>query len=295
MITTRAMTAMTTTKTNNKSHLWLVLILAVAMMAALPLLTEKASATSYPVMKDTHHEGTYALLSGTYEFDYSGNPSGSRSDNWGQILRYNSTYNEWVTVATLRLGEYDRMYCIGKYGGKFYFNVSSTVEAKGVYTYKLGDTKFRRVAKGINLHYFKKSYGQKSNQRKLGIMKKRYVLAVKNYPTDVGDGCGKMYVYDLKKNKKKSLGHVFDYIKIGKKIYWVTVTPRNWYNSSKSKILVKKSNLSGGKIKTVKKYKAKFLKGSYGAGTITKHYVKWSYMKWANGDSSYKTFRKKYR
>ena len=121
---------------------------------------------------------------------------------------------------------------------------------------------------------------------------KRYALGVDFYPTDAA-GAYHVYVYDLKKNIKRSLGYVFDVARDGKKLYWVTTS--NFKYTKKTKILVKCSSLNGKNKKTYKSYKAGFLKNSYGRGEINKHYVKWSYFKTKSNDSSLHTFKRKYK
>ena len=268
----------------------LLMTAAFILVAAFISHNEASAATKYPIIEK---DGLRATLSKTYSFygpDYS-------YEYTGDTTQYAYIYRNGKKYVKFKLPESRRMTCIGKYKGKYYFNVDEGgVSAVGVYSYKPGDKKFKRVCKNLNFESFKKEYRSYEYARKhSGIMGKRYILARRYFPTDAFDGFGAFYTYDLKKNKKRSLGDARDVICIGKKIYWTTTTPYEYGESKKASIVVKSSNCSGKKIETVKSIPFGNLGATYGSGSIDEQYVTWDFMV-AKGDSyDSATIKQKYR
>ena len=231
------------------------------------------AATSYPVIKD---DGVRATLSKHYKFR---SPAYSEYNSYSDV-KYAYIYHDGKKVAKFKLTDYEIMECIGKYKGKYYFNVTNLVNAKGVYTYNPGSRKFNRVCKNMNFAYFKKKYTRSEwHKQSSGLMGKRYILAKPYYPTDGYGGYGKAYVYDLKKNKKTYLGNARDIIKVGKRIYWTTTTPYMWDEAADPKIIVKSASISGKNKKTIKIERSDYMKqAGYGIGTINKHYAIWKFI-----------------
>lgn len=267
-------------------HSIVVLVLVAVFVSTIPLvLAGKVSAsTEYPVVKK---HGLTAKLSKTYSFkspDYSNNYT-------GKSIKYAYIYRKGKKIAKLKLTNYKEMLCIGKYKGRFYFNVRSLHEASAVYSYKLGEKRFRRVCKNLNFWAFKEKYTAKYQKKYNGIINDRYVIARAFYPTDAYAGYGNVYVYDLKKNKKTLLGDARDVTFVGKKIYWTTTVPRDWAHSEDPEIVVNEAFMNGKDIETIRSIPFKDLHAEYGSGTIGKHYVTWRFM--TNDGNS--TIKEKYR
>lgn len=269
-------------------HSIVVVLLVSVFVSAIPLaLTGKASAkTEYPVVKK---DGLTAKLSKTYTF---------KSPNYnskyiGKSVGYAYIYRKGKKVAKLKLTDYKEMYCIGKYNGRFYFNVRHLPEASAVYSYKLGDKKFKRVCKGLNFWAFKKKYAAKYQKKYYGIVAGRYIMARAFYPTDAYEGYGNIYVYDLKKNTKTLIGNARDVTFVGKKIYWTTTVPRDWARADEPKIVVNEATMEGNDIKTILSIPFKDLNAGYGSGTIDKHYITWNFM--TDDGNGHATVKEKYR
>ena len=249
-----------------------IIIMSVMFFIALSCIfrVNTYAATSYPVIKA---DGVRATLSKNYKFK---SPAYSDYNSYTDI-KYAYIYYKGKKVAKFKLTDYHIMKCIGKYKGKYYFNVTNLMEANGVYTYTPGSKKFKRICKNMNFEYFKRKYpGNKSTS---GIMKKRYILARPYYPTDAYCGYGMVYVYDLKKQKKTYLGNARDVIRIDNKIYWTTTTPYEWDKADDPKIIVKSASLSGKNKKTIKTMRSDIMKqAGYGMGTINKHYAIWEFI-----------------
>lgn len=232
---------------------------------------EAFASTDYPIIKN---EGLNANLNKKYSFK---SPNYS-NDYTGDTTKYAYIYRNGKKYVKFKLPESRRMTCIGKYNGKYYFNVENGYKAIGVYTYKIGSKKFKKVCKNMNFERFKKSYIKHPyHSQHSGIINKRYILARKNFPTDGYDGFGDAYVYDLKKNKKTSIGSARDIIAIGKKIYWTTTVPYDWASSENRTIVVKSSSDSGKDIITIKEIPFGHINASTGSAFIDSHYVKWNF------------------
>ena len=269
-------------------HYIVVALIVTVLVSVIPLgLTGKASAKAeYPIVKK---HGLSAKLSKIYTF---------KSPDYGSNYKDKSTgyayiYRKGRKVAKLKLTNYREMYCIGKYKGRLYFNVSHIPEASAVYSYKLGDKKFKRVCKGLNFWAFKKKYTAQYQKKYNGIVGDRYVIARDFYPTDAYGGYGNAYVYDLKKNKKKLLGDARDVTFVGKKIYWTTTVPRDWARADDPEIVVNEASMEGKKIKTILTIPFKDLNAGYGSGTIDKHYITWNFM--TDDGNGHATVKEKYR
>ena len=267
-------------------HTIVVIVLVAVFASAIPLgLAGKASAkTEYPAVSNG---GLTAKLSKTYSFkspDYNNNYT-------GKSTKYAYIYRKGKKIAKLKLTNYKEMYCIGKYNGRFYFNVRSIPEASAVYSYKLGDKKFRRVCKNLNFWTFKNKYAAKYQKKYYGIIDGRYVIARAFYPTDAYGGYGNVYIYDLKKNKKKLLGDARDVTFVGEKVYWTTTIPHDWVRADEPEIIVNEATMRGEDIKTILTIPFKDLHAGYGSGTIDKHYVTWRFMT----DDGNATIKEKYR
>ena len=277
-----------------KMCIWksLLLICSVSVLFTVAIVSEDSSARSY---SDIKGYGNYnkAVLNSEYRFYYEGDPNDYTTGGYAKIYYYPKRGSSRV-MAKKYLQPGETMCCIGKYRGKYYFNVEYGFGSQAVYTYKPRYRKFRLLAKKINFGAFKKR--KSTNAHSVGLMKKRYVIAYPGMPSDAYCGYGLLYVYDLKKNKKRSMGYVHDYIKVGRKIYSVTARPGDWARSSKTIIIVKRCNLNGKRLKTIRKYRAPFLKDAYGWAKITKSHIKWQYQKTLkSGRYVERTFKKKYR
>jgi hypothetical protein len=262
-----------------------MVLLVTVLVSVIPLVsTGKASAkTAYPIVKK---DGLSAQLSKTYTFK-----SPNYNYNYtGKSTRYAYIYKKGKKIAKLKLTNYKEMYCIGKYKGRYYFNVRVVPDATAVYSYKLGDTKFKRVCKGLNFGAFRKTY-VKYQKNYSGIMGGRYIIARDDYPTDAYGGFGNAYVYDLKKNKKILLGNARDVIWINDKIYWTTTVPFDWAHADDPVIVVNEATISGKEIRTIKTIPIKDLGSRYGSGTIDKNYIVWKFM---TNDGNV-TIKEKYR
>lgn len=237
--------------------------------------------TSYPVIvgdgSEAYMNKTYSFCADNYDKD---------GTHYACIIRKNKV------IAKLKISRDSEVKCIGKYNGKYYFNVRSIPTCEAVYTYKLGAKKFKRVCKGINLSYFKSSYTTYGKSY-AGIINKRYVLARDYYPTDAYGGYGNIYVYDLKKNKKKLLGDARDATFVGKKIYWTTTVPFDWARADDPSIVVNEATMEGKKIRTILTIPFKDLNAGYGSGTIDKHYITWKFI--TNDGTGHATVKEKYR
>lgn len=268
------------------AHTLVVILLVAFFSSVIPLgLTGKALAkTEYPVVKN---HGLTAKLSKTYSFkspDYNNNYT-------GKSTKYAYIYRKGKKIEKLKLTNYKEMLCIGKYKGRFYFNVRSLPEASAVYSYKLGDKKFKRVCKNLNFWAFKEKYTAKYQKKYNGIIDGRYVIARAFYPTDAYAGYGSVYVYDLKKNKETLLGDARDVTFVGKKIYWTTTVPHDWARVDEPEIVVNEASMNGKDIKTILAIPFKDLHAGYGSGTIDKNYVIWRFMT----DDGNATIKEKYR
>ena len=262
------------------------MLIASSFVSVFPYtLNVKAEAkTEYPV---TNNSGKYAKLSKTYTFK---SPNYSNT-HIGKSTGYAYIYRKGKKIAKLKLTNCKEMMCIGKYKGKYYFNVRRLPEACAVYSYKLGDKKFKRVCKGLNFFAFKKKYTAKYQKKYYGIIDNRYIIARPFYPTDAYAGLGDVYVYDLKKSKRKLLGDARDITWVGKKIYWTTTVPHDWADSDAPVIVVNKADCNGDNIMTVKDIPFIDLHAVYGSGIIDKHYVTWKFMT-EDGNA---TIKEKYR
>lgn len=269
-------------------HLIVVALILIIFVSVIPLgLTGKASAkTEYPVVKK---HGLTAKLSRTYSFkspDYSSNYTG-KSTGYAYI------YRKGRKIAKLKLTNNKEMYCIGKYQGRFYFNVRNLPAASGVYSYKLGDKEFKRVCKNMNFWAFKKKYTAKYQKKYYGIAGGRYIMGRSFYPTDAAEGYGNIYIYDLKKNTKTLIGNARDVTWVGTKIYWTTTEPRDWTFAKDPAIIVNKSDVTGKEVKTILTIPFKDLNACYGSGKISKHYITWDFI--TDNGNSHATIKEKYR
>lgn len=258
-----------------------MLITMIIVVTAIFAVTSHRSdaASNYPVLKTlstTGIKGSEAVLGSGYTFIHDAEWPYNDSETYAYIETVDE-YGDTAVKAAKELGGGERMYCIGKYGNKFYFNVES-FKPNGVYTYKIGDDRFRKLpnSSGLNLQFFRKKDVAKAEQKTNGLLNKRYIAARHVTSTDASSGfCDKVSIFDVKTNKKRVIGRVQDFVVKGKQIYWVTTSSR--FYKRNTKIVVKSCKLSGKQVRVRKRYKAAFLADSYGRGTITKKYVKWNY------------------
>lgn len=185
---------------------------------------------------------------------------------------------------SLNLGSYGgRITCVGSYNGKFYFNVLKgyPVNRPELYTIKPGETSFTCVSPNMLIQYIEKA----------NLMGGRYILGFKYIATDPNSGMGHTYVYDLKTNKKVSLGEIQDARRIGKKLYFLKRTA-----NKKGKLVLKvyKCKLSGKSRKLVKACKMNvYAKDVSGYGKLTSKKVIFKYLdKNFNSHTYTKKFRK---
>ena len=250
----------------------------------------KAFADSYPKYIENTSEDIlqHIWLSKEYEFISYWSPEYYVCTG-ASIIRHNGDQEE--TMVEWKPSEYEDLTFAGKCNGKYYFNSMTHPAADSIYTYTLGSKKLKKLKNSKNLNFapFKKTEDTLFNT---GLIDKRYALGVDFFPTDAA-GQYKIYVYDLKKNIKRSLGYGFDVVRVDNRLYWVTTS--NMKYTKKTKILVKRSKLNGTNKKTYKSYKAGFLKDSYGRAEIGKHYVKYRYFKTKGNDTSVHLFKRKYR
>ena len=255
----------------------LPVVFALSLMIILPIRVN--AATSYPQIKNNGKDtwiSEHWLIrfndSSEYDPEY---------DSTADIIYFDSGAHGDVR-GSLNLGAYGGgLRCIGKYNGKFYFNVYTGYGAGyvGIYTIKPGDVKFTCVSRNINIREIEKA----------NLMSGRYILGFKYMTTDPSSGLGSTYVYDLKTNKKVSLGEIQDARKIGKKLYYLKKSA-----NKKGKLVLKvyKCKHNGKSRKLVKAFTLKLkAKGDYGYGRLTSKKVQYHYIK----DYKSRTITKKYR
>ena len=162
----------------------------------------------------------------------------SASDGEVQILYFDGIGNHGDRRGSLNIGGYNTIYYVGKFNGRYYFNVCDSLGfvSRGLYSIKPGSGKFKRAARGINT----------ASISKKGLISKRYVFAY-SYMHDK-DWFGKAYVFDLKKNRKLSLGEIYSKKKVGNKLYYVKK------DGSNGKVSLKLYRTNGKRTKLVKTY-----------------------------------------
>ena len=269
-----------------------IIILVLIVLCSALNSNNQASAATYPKYIDESSDYIlqHVWLTSKYEFISYTNPYSGGYCTGAYIIKYGDSQSK--TMVEWLPDDGEELSFAGKSDGVYYFNKRSYPSPHSVCTYTLGEKKLKKLknTKDLNFIPFKKAQDYIFNIG--GLSKNRYAIGVCFYPTDASAPYY-IRVYDLKNKTYKTIGKAFDIVRDGKKLFWVKTS--NYPYNKKTKILVKSSNLSGGNRKVLKRYKAGFLKDSYGRGEISKHYVKYVYMKVKDGISKTYTFKRKYR
>lgn len=268
-----------------KRRILTLLLMTVISLGMLPMNVD--AATKYPVIKNYYDKygnvdgiDTWISKNHCVRFLISYEYENLSAD----ILYYDGIGAHLDQRGKLNLGPHGRIECVGRYKGKFYFNVSkeSGIISRGLYTIKPGDRKFKCISKNINI--------KKINKKNL--MSGRYLLGWKYKNTDASGGLGHAYVFDIKKGKKVSLGDVHDIKKYGNKLYYL----KKSLNKGKIVLKVYRCNLSGKNRKLLKTFKTNLKNDEvYGVGSLSSKNVVYKYWKMVGDEYKSLKYVKRYR
>ena len=238
-----------------------VLLFALIVVLTILLSSRVSLAKTYPEKPTFDNYGTHAVYSVRLTPKYWFTCDIYRDYSVADIIGKH-------TVAAKPLKQDEMMFFAGKYKGKYYFNRIFLDTAEAVYSWKPGQTSFKKEADGIMLDQFRK-YHRKFvwGGAKIG----KYVTAAETLPSGYIPRY-KVYVFNLQKKTKRTLDkEVFQIRRVGKKIYYVKGIMDN--KGRFNKLRVKCCSANGKHKKVVRKIN--YSKGTdviY--ATLTKHYVK---------------------
>ena len=237
-------------------------ILGLMMVMTILLLLFSAkivSAKTYPEKPKYDDSGSYTVysvqLSKKYSYLFTADNEGAYADIIGRH-----------TVAVKQLNRYEIMILAGEYKGRYYFNRLFEDITVGVYSWKPGETSFRREAKGLALDQFKRYHKLPWTGAKIG----KYVTAAVGWPMDPSPR-NKLYSYNLVTGHKRLLDKsVFGARNAGKKFYYVKGIRSKF---GFKRLDIKRCNPNGkGKIVIKRIYLKNNSYVKY--ANFTKHYVK---------------------